>query len=142
MPSQNDEITPDIAREILQTKKRPVVVVEGYEQSPEYLLEIIFAERVKIAQDKKKLASESETLWYLCSKGEEELGKSYRRFVPYLFRRWATQYEPELLKLDSNEVTLDEIELIELQSLRSWLYDESIRLMKAGITTPGLDSIV
>ncbi len=143
MTSNDDDIPVDVALEILLTKKRPVVVINEQDDLGPLHLERIFVERVELAKNREKIASESETLLYLTQKTKSEPDDvRVPRFVFYLFDRWTRKYLPEYLPANKKPSVLDEIELLELKNIRIWLYEESIRLMDAGVITPGLDSIV
>lgn len=103
---------------------RPILVMPGYSDMnmPKNISEQISIERLILAAN-DKLASETETMWYLSTVSLcFPLDNTWYRIYMYLFRRWCDKTKKSISDFAREIIILEEYEESKLIQLRSWLY--------------------
>jgi len=136
IPSKKDEREfVDSCMELFNTIRRPKIVMPLFEDAaiPDNIRNQIFMERILLARNGEKLASEAETLWYLSTASlSAPFSYSWYRIFLYLFRRWCMNTKKEIPEFAGEEIVLEELEQRELKRLREWLYSKSMEHLKKG----------
>lgn len=113
---------------------RPKLVMPNYEdvQIPEELRFQIIIERMKLAIAGDKLASETETLWYLSTASlVAPFDHHWYNIFMYLSRKYRLSANKELPDFLRENIILDEYtEERELYRLRKWIYDKGMKALK------------
>lgn len=110
---------------------RPKIVARGYTDMPipEKIQTSILIERMILAKSGEKLATETETLWYLSTVSLcVPLNHYWYNIYMYLFRRYCLRNKMELPDLVKNQIVLEEYtEEQQLYKLRKWIYDKGMK---------------
>ena len=101
----------------------------GRKDMPETIKKYITIERIVLARDNIKLASETETMWYLSTISFVAVtSRHWSNIYLYLCRKWALKISnevPDFLEKET-EIEIEPYEQEQLKNLREWLYKESI----------------
>jgi hypothetical protein len=125
----------DDIMEVFNSIRRPKIVMPMCEDAtiPDTFRNQIFVERILLAKNGERIASEAETLWYLSTVSlSAPFSHSWYRIFLYLFRRWCMNTKIEIPDFASEEIILQEIEQRELKRLREWLYKKSVEAIEKG----------
>lgn len=113
---------------------RPKIVWPGYEGMPipEQIKTQILIERLILARNNEKLATETEALWYLSTASlVAPMDNNWYNIFMYLSRRYLTRTKKELPDFLKENIILDEyVEEPELHRLRQWLYNKGMEATK------------
>ena len=100
---------------------RPKLVMPSYEDMPipKKIRESIMIERLILAKNGDKIASETEALWYLSTASlSAPLDHHFSRIMQYLCKKWITKQKKELPDFLKEKIVLEELEERELAQLR------------------------
>ena len=98
---------------------------------PDNIHNRILIERILIAKNSEKIASEAETLWYLSTVSlSAPFSYSWYRIFMHLFKAWCINTKMEIPDFASEEIVLEEDEQRELRRLREWIYRKSIEALE------------
>lgn len=118
--------------ELFNTFRRPKIVMPGYEDMlmPDDIKTQIVVERMILAKNDEKTASETEALWYLSTVSlAQPLDHSWYRIFMFLFRQWCIKTNKGLPDFTREQVTLEKYEEHDLKRLRDWLYRKSVEAL-------------
>ena len=112
--------------ESLMSIFRPKIVMPHYIDMPipENIHTQILIERLILARNQERLATETETLWYLSTASLMfPLDNNWYNIFMYLTRRWLIKTKKELPDFLKENIVLEKyMEENELYKLRAWIY--------------------
>jgi hypothetical protein len=118
---------------------RPEIVMQGFETAPipDTVKNAIFIERLILAKDDVKTASETETMWYLSTVSlAMPLNGSWSKIYTHLFERYRKNVLEKSPSFAADETSLMPHEDRELKKLRDWLYKKSTEAVSTSTKKP------
>ena len=115
-------------KELVSIFTRPKIVMPGYTDMPipDNIKSRIFIERLILAKDREKSATDTEAMWYLSTASlAMPLGHHWNNIFFYLIRKFMLKEGKKLFDFLKDEIKLDDYEKQELARLKEWIYRKS-----------------
>jgi len=125
---KNKKESEQMLKELVGIFTRPKIVMPGYTDMPipDNIKSRIFIERLILAKDREKTATDTEAMWYLSTASlTMPLGHHWNNIFFYLTRKFMLKEGKKPLDFLEDEIKLDDFEKQELTKLKEWIYRKS-----------------
>jgi len=112
---------------------RPKIVMPGYTDMPipKPIQESITIERLLMARQQEKLATETETLWYLSTASlVAPFDRDWSEIMMYLCRKWLISRKKERPDFLKEQIVLTDLQERDLHNIRTWLYKKGMEAIR------------